>query len=263
MPDKIAQPAQKGPKMLGIYRKSFLCVRAIWPIYLGIALLQTIVPTLALGTQRSVNALAFITIGFAFTAHRYFLFGESPGKRPVPERLHGTGRFLLLGVCLFFLPYGLALWCVRLWLPNGASVEEAIRYFDIARLLLYWFFLSVFGTMLPAAAVGDDAGLRAMLARTRKTCLPIALGMLVGPFAWVVAVLGSSVFLLSCFPDILLDIRDAAETGSIPAAIIGVTLSIFLLSIFVLVPTTLAVAVLCAAYRRVVPAEEPTAATPQ
>jgi hypothetical protein len=187
---------------------------------------------------------------FAYFIHRYFLLRVTVplwgrAKSPRPET---TGRFILVSLLVLAIPTGVGLW-LAFSMANGAELshdkEAMLTIFALTFVVLYWVGLSIFGTALPASAIGDPFGIGITLRRARLTFFRVFAGLLVGPGLFGLMTLIGDGYLLGQI-GLPFDFRDASGAFSGIGLVIG-----SLLRILGLINTTLAIAVLCDAYKRV------------
>lgn len=178
---------------------------------------------------------------YAYYIHRHCLFGEAMtfGKPAATARPQRIGRFMLVSFGVVAIVVGAALFAA-FKLDADRSREHLYVFLLIFALLGNLFVLSLFGTVLPAAAAGDPLGPAFGLTRIWATFWPIFGGLLIGPA--LVGLLG--IVVLSFAGRAL-----GPDAGKAVTFAFGVAESAL-----GLVNTTLAVVVLCRAYRRVVPA---------
>lgn len=155
-------------------------------LILGLLLLPTTPEAIAAGTEPPSPVLrialqllgGFATLWVAVAWHRYVLLSEYPGS--VLPAFHGGrvlayfGWSLVLGVVLFVLPG--AIIALLAWAVTGGLTEElstgVILPIFLAALVLVWVSVRL-SLVLPAAAIGEQLGLRGSWQATR----PIALGI--------------------------------------------------------------------------------------
>lgn len=243
--------------MKDIYRSTFVCLQSFWPFYLFFAVALEVAGQFGSGSSIAGAEFAAFTI-FAYMLHRHFLFGDTLKAFGKIEstRPSARGRFFLISLPMLVVPIGLAVFLVLGPLHvSSRDVNLLTMILLVVILPLYLLMLSVFGTMLPAAASAEPFGLGLTLSRARRSFWRIFGGLLVGP-----ALFGSAAFiviiLLSVRLGLPLDPRDAQGAFSPVGAAASV-----LLQMVAMINTTLAVVVLCNAYRRLMPSPVvPTAA---
>ncbi len=191
----------------------------------------------------------FIGMLIAYWLHRYFLLGERPNVALRERWGSGYGGFFLVTLLFAAALVAVVLLLSNYLPPDMSHVDRDVRrlFYLFLTLPIYLILLSLFGSALPAAAVRDSFGLVTTLGRVRKTFLPTFFGMLAGPFLFVVVASVAVGYGLH-----RLGVADDARLPSGAISFPGLAASIFFRFVG-MVTTTLAVAVLCRAYRRVVP----------
>ena len=238
--------------MLAIYGTTWRAVTQNLWFYLIAAALFVVADLFKewLGSSHGVLIVPWsVTI---YALHRSLLLGEfRTWSTAQPVRPPGLGKFLLVSMLLAGLALGPALW-LFVKISFAIPSERQEEFFPVMAslsvmlfLLVYWLVLAVFGTALPAAALGDRFGLRLTLRRARRTALGIAGGLIVGPVLFVTIAFAGLVGVLL----LLGPLSDAA----VPR-VYEVVLS-FAANLLMLFNATLTVAVLCRAYRKVAPPE--------
>lgn len=161
-----------------MYRSSFTTILRAFPILAVLALLGTAVEYIGPRLPRALAAF-FVYALAAFFAHRASLLKE---RLPLRQALRGRDRagapLPLLGFLLRAAGFIALLAALALGLGWGAAIfadvpERLLRAVVVGGILLgillHGIVLSYTGTMLPAAAVGGDASLRAAWARGQET----------------------------------------------------------------------------------------------
>lgn len=239
--------------MIGLYRTAWRAVTQNMPLYLVAAagLVGTEVFAVATDAGGAGTLVAWFIVLYSF--HRLLLLGENGRAKPSSQGpKQAMGRFLLVALLLAAIPFAVATgMLLRLWqggLADGAG-GVALVLAVLTCLIVYLAMLTLFGTALPAAAVRDRFGLGLTLSRARRTALGILGGMIIGPGLFGTLTLAA--LLLA-----------AAALGPPPATYspdAGLSPSGLLLGmaiqVLALFNATLSVAVLCRAYRKVVPPE--------
>lgn len=180
---------------------------------------------------------------YAYYMHRFLLLDEalSTWRAAKPTRPHRIGRFILVTGLLFAVVVAIGFYGT-FRVTEGLRDDRFLGVFLLITILANLVVLSLFGTVLPAAAVGDGIGLSATLGRTRATFLRIFGGLIGGP--GVVGAVG--------FATILFLGNALSGGGPISGTVeFGIGLLARALSF---VNTTFAVVVLCRAYLSVLPA---------
>lgn len=214
-----------------------------WPLILTLSLLIEALP-LVLGDSSSTTGGTVVAYAFyAYAIHRYLLLGEliTTWRASKPVEPHRILRFIV--VSFLFVAIVVAIgFAGTVQLTTGFRDDRFLALFTLVALLANLMLLSLFGTALPAAAVGDRTGLGATLGRTRATFLRIFGGLLLGP-----GLIGA----IGLVALVLLE-RALASAGMVSGtADFGIGL---LARVLGFVNTTFAVVVLCRAYRSVTPA---------
>ena len=244
--------------MRKIYSAAFACARQFWPVYLVFAAMLEVADWFSTGSS-SLGVEFFAYTIFAYLLHRHFLFGDPVAAfgKVASARPSSQGRFILISLPMMLVPMGIATLLLIGPLQSAMTSDKG----DLAARLLilflpvYLLMLSVFGTMLPAAASAEPFGLGLTLRRARRSFWPIFGGLLIGPGLFGIAsVLAMTA--LSSWLGIAVDARDAAGQFSPVGAVLAVGMRLIALT-----NTTLAVVVLCGAYRRVAPPPVPADAT--
>ena len=231
--------------MKQIYSKSWALFRASWTAYLVFAVLLNLVSEFLPGTS-GTTATAVSQIFIAYSLHRHFLFDEPMGwgRTPGPQRPWKTGRFLWTSLLIIGLPLIVSVVLAFNLAPAIAGREKMIGLLLILILPLYLVALSLFGTALPAAV---ERGPGYGLSRGIRLAPGVALRLVLGPGLFGVTWFGAL---------ILLGVL-AAQSPWLGQALAGQVAQFTLGALgylIGLINTTLAVAVLCQAYRRIVPA---------
>jgi hypothetical protein len=232
--------------MIAVYSRAFASVRQLWRFFLAVAVAMI---ALELLSSRAVSLGAFLVGAmFAYELHRHFLLGETPiilGKPqqgPRPRKILG---FLFVTFVMLVVPCALAISSLFLLIERGSSETTALVGIAAAVMtffVTYWLFLMTFGTALPAAAMGDGYGLTLTLRRARHSFRSIGWALLYGPGLFGAVVLAASILPLYVTGRGF----DDAPTRGLAAIGILTDLVTQLGSLFT---TTLAVIVLCDAYR--------------
>lgn len=240
--------------MISIYRKSFTTIRQYWSFFLLIAV-GLEVASAVLDSRAQLGGELFIWYSFVYFLHRNFLLGEGPevafgsGKGGKPS---GRRAFLWVSFCYFAVLFGLTLLLV-VKLAAQIPDKDLIAFFVVLALIaLNWVGLSIFGTAFPASAIGDSYGFAATLRRARSTGLGTAWRLLLGPGLF--SAIGLAVFFIWPISHDLtpgLELADFQQPFSV--LLIAKGLLGLALRLTGMVSSTLAVAILCNAYRRSLP----------
>lgn len=239
--------------MIGIFRASWGCFVANWWLYLGFAILMEFMPLLT-GNDHSIAATFFPQTIFAYFLHRHFLFGESVSSRKAsgssgtePFRI---GRFILVSAAIVGLPVVLGLVIMTQAFP--ATLQGDRDHLILALLAtilpLYLLFLGFFGTALPATV--ERTSIPHVLSRGYRLGLGVMWRLLLGPaltatFLLVVISMGASAWGALAFKVLHWPVLATSEPTRFSFAVLGSLDGMF--------ATTLAVAILCDAYRKIVP----------
>ncbi len=238
--------------MISIYRQGFACVIANWRYYIGIAIVFEVLTALFLSQTASGGATFAAYAIFAYAIHRYLLLQVNPllWGRASSSRPETIGRFMWVSFLLMILPIGSAVWFALSFAKVPDVVPNDVAFVGILVVIFFvtnWIGLSIFGTALPASAIGDPFGIGITLRRARHTFLRVFGGLLAGPGLFGLLTLVGGGYLLgqTGLPS---DFRDASGGFSGIGLVIGC-----MLRILGFINTTLAIVVLCDAYKRVQP----------
>lgn len=243
--------------MFSFYRSAGRAFAAGLPMFLALAVLMEAFGLSTSDGRRDSGATFVAGALVAYLLHRHLLLGERAwgASKGTQQRPAGMGRFMLVSAALLGVPIVTAFPLVFHLAKQGVPENTIVVAYVFAVMVLYLVMLSLFGTMLPASAVREPFGLGLTLARARRTFLPIFVGLVVGPGLFSVLLLAVATWLHASFGFPL----DAYErTGAFDA--LGFAGGA-LMRLGGLLSTTLAVAVLCNAYRRVVPPGAPAGGT--
>jgi hypothetical protein len=238
--------------VFNIYRQAFELVRQGWIAFIAFAALLVALPLIMPSKSGGTGGLFVGFALFAYMLHRNLLFGDPIDGFAKAKSAHPptTWRFVWVSAVMVIVPFAIAGFTFYK-LGFGAAGMPKERFVFVLSLIglpIYWLFLATFGTALPAAAAGDAFGPRAALRRTRKTFLPILLGLLIGPVLFSVISFAAQLTLIA-WTDLPPDID---ESGVIHPVGVGFAIVQQVMGFFA---TALAIVVLCQAYRRVVPAD--------
>ena len=236
-------------------QKAFLCVLRFWWLYLFVAVLLVGLP-LFLKSNSGSMAGAISYIFFVLFLHRYFLFGDG-----AEASMRSSWSFIWVNLLVTIGAGALVLGGLLLAPSNPVSqaILASSGLLILAFLPAVCMVLSVFGTALHASAANQPYGLMLTLRRSRQTALGIAWRLLVGPglFGFVtmaVALVGRGAFAVLVGID---KAQMATPTLQLRAVDFGFETG---LQLIVMTASTLAVALLCDAYRHIQPAPVDAAA---
>ena len=232
--------------MIRIYRESWRALTVFWPMVLGIAVLNESTnlwmpnPTTTLGVEIVITTL------FAYYVCRFFLFGESfSTKKENKAEPDHIGMFLLVSAVLGVVLMLVTMLCALTILPSTFSGDTLPALG--AGLIIYALLLSAFGTMLPAAAAGQDAGPATAWTRGRKTFFSTLLCLVTGPGVVLIVTVTVSLVLTFVFA-----LPTDTISGSDGPSAIGFAVGSGLNAMGLLI-TLATVTVLSLAYKRTAP----------
>ncbi len=226
--------------MIDIYRRFWQFLQqSVLALVLVAALIEGLV--LIFPSNSNDVGVTIALLFFVYFMHRYFLFDEpltmwkhrsvdgAPAARPV--------RFAFIALALIVIPVVAGLIASRYLLPADAPREAFIRWTILSTLPFYLLVLSMFGTSL-SASVARQPGYRVSLGlrATFATMWPLVLGP---------GILGLVSLMLAL---LLARLQGAWPPLATPVGTFAVAVFLQCLS---LANSALAVAVLCAMYRRV------------
>lgn len=187
---------------------------------------------------------SLLLVGFVLFA---FHVDELTGKKFKTSKLFGSNENLnkfvwrYIGMVLVLVP--LAFFGAFLSGRIGLGRDVAEGLIPIVTVVLYGAVLAVFGTMFPAAAVGENAPLKAATRRGGQTFWMVVSGFLSGPLLSGLIVL-ATIYLASS-AGVSADVMNEDGTYSI----VGTVFSFFANVLFYYT-SAIGVVVLCDAYRR-------------
>ncbi len=241
--------------MISLYRQSWTCLRGNLWFYLSFAAVYVLLGNLPLSSKTLTLWLPLILHStFVFGLHRHILLG-----RPVIDafntRLEDTTR----GPCKFFLLFlGFTGLCVVVLVATfiafglqRLSRDSAAGLMTLVALPAYFLLLVLFGTAMPAYVAGDRFGIGATLGRIRATTLPVLGGLLIGPVLLAIVGFAGLVALIATLGETGFQ-RAMAALQEWPLLPVNWLIQV-LLTLASLFATTLAVVVLCNAYRKTAP----------
>jgi hypothetical protein len=187
---------------------------------------------------------------FVFGLHRHILLGR-PVLDAFETRLAGTtrggGKFFLLFLVFYGLSAAAGVAGYSALGPEQFSRTSFLPLFVPITMLSYFLLMVLFGTTMPAYVAGDRLGLGAIFGRIRATALPVLGGFLIGPGLFQTASLVLGIALYSGAA-----LLPAADWSTWPLLHVTWLVQV-LFSLFPLFSATLAVVVLCNAYRKTAP----------
>ncbi len=241
--------------MIEIYKKSWACIVTNWPIYLSIAVAIEALPLFSRPLSADIMSLIYLTL-FAYALHRHFLYGELVDPVPFRKNLPGKpaqklGLFFAISTAMIFAS------TIVGFLFAPAIVPQTILSHGLGRIFVvlvisgfYLILLGIFGTTLPASVdllpntYKFEAGVEETLPVIGRLLLgPVLAGMIMGALTFFTYY---ALFTFKAFGPMATTATSDFVFGAI-------------LRLCGMAGTTLAVAVLCDAYRKIVP--EVTAAT--
>ncbi|NTT86235.1 hypothetical protein [Tabrizicola fusiformis] len=237
--------------MISLYRQSWTCLRGNLWFYLLFAVQLVLRDQLPLSSRAArLFLLLALHSTFVFGLHRHILLGRSVIDG-FETRLAGTTRggvkfFLLLQV-FFGLRLAAGVVGYSALGPEQFSRTSFLSLFVPITLLTYGLLLVLFGTAMPAYVAGGRFGIGATFGRIRATALPVLGGLLIGPVLFSIAGIAVGVAVIAG-----LALLPGADWSSWPLLPVVWLLQGFF-SLFGLFSTTLAVVVLCNAYRKTAP----------
>lgn len=229
--------------MLALHRKAFACFRQSWLLLLGVSALVAAL-TLWLPELRGNAGIAAALLFLSYYFHRHFLFGEAVGLAAAPVAAGAPprrpARFVLVALAITLAPQLVAAAALLRLMPAGLPPAAAFWAAVLVGLAVALGTLGLFGTAMPAAVARDP--------RWRPGAgLPLAAlvmcRLLTGPGLALLA-LAAGVTGLA--------LAGAPVTGN-PHPAQGFLLGL-LVTFLGFYPSVLTVAILCEAYRRIVPA---------
>lgn len=246
--------------MISLYRQSWTCLRGNLWFYLLFAAVFVLLDNLPFSSKTTDMWLPLLLQStFVFGLHRHILLGRpmtDAFKTRLEDTTRGGGKFLLLFLVFIGLSAGGSLAGYLALHPGPVDLRGTIGVIVLIWLFTYFLLLVLFGTAMPAYVAGDRFGVGATLGRLRATALPIVGGLLIGPVLFTIvgiAVLGG---VIAALPELPTD-PWSAEPLQLVALLTEITGN--LISLFA---TTLAVIVLCNAYRRTAPVPPVTPPSP-
>lgn len=229
--------------MIAIYRSAFGYFARSLPFLLAMAaLLEGLTLLLPSTGMQGGRWVALLVMAYLF--HRHFLFGEvltwkKPETAAPPIKF---GWFLTANLALILALVALAFLLASLLVGpiSTTSTEVFVGAFLLVLFPLYLVFLSLFGMGLPALVARNSAY---RLTTGLKASPRIALGLILGPGLAGGLILALTFLFVAWFGDL----PDHSPFGQWVLGTLITTLGFL--------PTILAVAVLCQAYRRAYPPE--------
>ena len=236
--------------MISLYKSAWRCVAANPVIYLVLAAGFLLVDVFAAGKNGGIGITLVLWASIIFMLHQHFLFGGKLGTAKVNGKPRAIAPLGFLALILAFLAPAIVIAIALAIHFDIFNSDKATRngFVMLAMLPLYLVTLCLFGSAIPAYVAGDRYGFGATIARIKTTALSILGGLLIGPTLWSVVVLGRALVIVpkAHLPQ---DVLDATGHFSpVGTLVSGVERLSGLFS------STLAVAVLCRAYRKTAPA---------
>ena len=242
-----------GGGMSQIYSMSLACMFANWRWYVGVCVMLTIIP-IVMRDNMSLIASAPLNAAVLFLMRRYFLFGERIGSVPSRSqpkiRPYRIRRFLLVVTCMLLATTALAaaVTYTLFGLPSARNLGLFVSAGMFWEWLIYLLILSFFGTMLPASLDAGPTGYTVARAAKLGPVTMIQLLCIPGLFAALMLV-GRDIALTRVHTDAYYVFVNTCQwIGWAPGFA-----EILLSQLLVMFPTTLATAILCDTYRRIVP----------
>ena len=240
--------------MIRIYREAWEGFRTIfWSLVLASVTLE-LAPVL-LGDTGSLGLTIFVLASVGYTAHRYFLFGETGlekrGTHAVKPRL---GRFFLVTIAAIVLLIAISLLVVDF--RTFADGRPPTLGVSLTVGAIWAVLLTGFGTIFPAAAAGTSLSLNAILRRIRIGFVPTVVGFVIGPLPFYLMFFGALMVVGNFWT-----VPDYVSGAPLAENVVALTAGA-LLRLIGFFGTMLAVAVLCDAYRRAEPAPLGPSAAP-
>jgi hypothetical protein len=237
--------------MRKIYAKSWLVFRQGLLLFVVLAVLLEALAYFFQASGGTSMGPTIAAILVAFYVHRYFLKGEDYFSRGVMSKTSkydhgGMFKFAAIAFGLIVLAVVLALVIIIAVVGEDPDENTVLVFAIVGGAFAYWIILSLFGTLLPAAADRDPRyRLKSGIAKTGVTMVRL----LAGPgLAGVVLI--SAITAIS-----IVQIWIGLEPNFWFERFLGAFAS--LAGFFLL---TLTAATLCSVYREIVPAPEPNAA---
>jgi hypothetical protein len=253
--------------MISLYRRAFAAVAQDWWYFLAMALIVEIGVGFfpESGWMSLVVLMFYLLVNYAI--YRYHMLGVRPVLlgRPAPsDRPESFWRFAWVNAVLGGLTVGIiallvigAATVLNLLSPGPVFLQSAeifanggdgtIAASTAIVLLLYGLMMAIFGTMLPASAIGDPFGFGLTLDRARRTFWRVLPGLFAGTGALSLLTVAVALY-LTTRTGIPIEMFDLDGAFSAAGLITGVTLQMvgFL-------GTHLGAIVLCDAYNATLP----------
>jgi hypothetical protein len=247
--------------MREIYRQFWRLMVQMTPIYLLLVVLLEVLDRVFPTTGAHNTATGIGLIYMAFYLHRHILTGEPISlwrSKPRPLTLPGTarqryvrpkaGRFLFTTILIIFGTVLLTIPALPMLVSHNGGRGGELKFLAVAEAV-YLVILSVFGTALPAAAMHEPGGFRLTLRRARRTFWMIFGGLILGP-GLVTLLAIALLFAMVVGWELLPALHVAPWAAPLAMLASGALRFIGLTSM------TMAVVVLCRAYRHVATAPE-------
>jgi hypothetical protein len=229
--------------MIDLYSTAWRSLKAGGLMILVLSVLLEALPLFFANANGATGGTVVAYAIYAYSIHRYLLLAEPIStlraqKTAVPHRM---GSFILIsgGFILFVLG---ASFILALNITSGTGDPRFLATFLVLAIIVNLVILSLFGTILPAAAIGDAIGPGLTWARIRATGWKVFGGLLVGP-----GLVGA------CGIALTVGLEQALDARGVTSGAVAFLLGVVARAVG-LVNTTFAVVVICHAYRSVVPA---------
>jgi hypothetical protein len=253
--------------MISLYRRAFAAVAQHWWYFLANALIVEIgigfFPDS--GWMVGVTLVIYVTVNYAI--YRYHMLGvhpvlldrPAPSDRPEKFISFAWATAVLIGLTIaviVVLVIVVATWSTLQYYDlaflendeiSSAGSEGSAAIITLISLLFYGLILAIFGTMLPASAIGDPFGLRLTLDRARRTFWPVTLRLIMGTGLLSALSLGA-VFYLTTQIGMPTEMRDM--DGAFSAVGLATGLALQMVGV---IGTSLGAIVICDAYRSTLP----------
>lgn len=241
--------------MISLYRQSWTCLRRNLWFYLLFAAAFVLLGNLPSSSRTTDMWLPLLLNSvFVFGQHRHILLGRpmtDAFKTRLEDTTRGGGKFLLLFLVFIGLPVVAGVAGFVGFGPQRLSKDDAVALMTLIVLPCYVLLLVLFGTAMPAYVAGDRFGIRATLGRIKATALPVLGGFLIGPVLLTIVGFASLVALNAALVTFAPQTLAALQQWPLLPVLWLIEALVSLISLFA---TTLAVVVLCNAYRRTAPA---------
>jgi hypothetical protein len=268
-PGVVLDRTTVGAAIMTLYRRAFAAVAQHWWYFLVIAVILELGVGFfpESGWMNGASLMIYLIVNYAI--YRYHMLGvhlvllgrPAPSERPEKFWAFAWANVVLLAltvvvIVMLIIAVTTALTLLSynvVFLGDGeifpADSAGTIAAITLILLLFYGLILAVFGTTLPASAIGDPFGPRITFHRARHTFWPVVLGLLRGP--GLVSALSVGVMLyLTTSVDMPIEMRDLSGAFS-PVGLMAA----LLLQMAGFFGTTLGAIVMCDAYRSTLPTD--------